>query len=123
MDAAINLQEKLSLIKEHWSPRVIGEVENSYVKLAKLKESLDWHKHEDEDELFLVLDGHLRIELEDRPIGLTAGELYIVPKGVMHNPVADEECSVLLFEKKSTQHTGDLNIDQTHSLDEQLRPL
>ena len=123
MDAPINLREKIAQLDEFWSPRVVGEIDGSYAKVAKVKGSLAWHKHDDEDELFLVIDGQLRIELEDRAIELNPGEMYIVPKGVMHNPVAERECSVLLFEKKSTRHTGDLDIEKTRTIEDQLRPI
>jgi mannose-6-phosphate isomerase-like protein (cupin superfamily) len=111
------LAEKLT---DHWSPRVIAEVDDSYVKVAKLKGELAWHSHEAEDELFLVLKGTLRIEMEGRTVTLNAGELFVVPKGVRHNPVADEECHILLLERKSTAHTGDVMTERTRSLEEQL---
>lgn len=123
MNKAINLNEKVSRLTEHWSPRIIGEVDDNYVKIAKLKGSLAWHKHDNEDELFIVIDGSLSIEFEDRTVILESGDMYIVPKGVMHNPVAKEECSVLLVEKKSTRHTGDLNLEQTKSVEDQSRPI
>jgi len=108
---------------EFWSPRVIGEVDDSFIKVAKLHGSLTWHSHDKEDELFLVLKGHLRIELEGRAVELGEGEMFIVPKGVRHNPVADEECQILLIESKSTLHTGAVVMERTRSLHEQLRPL
>lgn len=123
MNTAINLKEKAAKLTEFWSPRVLGELDGSYAKIAKLKGSLAWHKHDDEDELFLVIEGHLRMELEDETIELGPGDLYIVPKGVMHNPVAEEECSVLLIEKKNTKHTGNLELEKTKSIEDQLRPL
>lgn len=110
-------------LTEFWSPRVIGEVDDAYLKVAKVQGSLAWHSHDQEDELFLVLKGRLRIELEDGAVDLAEGELYIVPKGVRHNPVAAEECHLLLIERKSTQHTGTVATDRTRSLAEQLRPL
>ena len=110
-------------LTEHWSPRVIGEVDDAYIKVAKVKGTLAWHSHEHEDELFLVLNGHLRIEMEDRTVELGQGEMFIVPKGVRHNPVADEECQIMLIERKSTLHTGDVVIEATRSMDEQLRPV
>ena len=109
--------EKLT---DHWSPRVVAEVDDSYVKVAKVKGTLTWHSHEGEDELFLVLKGTLRIEMEDRAVTLNAGELFVVPKGVRHNPVADEECHILLFERKSTAHTGDVVTNRTRSIKDQL---
>jgi mannose-6-phosphate isomerase-like protein (cupin superfamily) len=110
-------------LTEFWSPRVIGEVDESYVKVAKVQGSLAWHAHEHEDELFLVLKGRLRIELEQGAVELGEGEMVIVPKGVRHNPVAEEECLLLLVERKETRHTGDAVTEKTRSLAEQLRPL
>jgi len=110
-------------LTELWSPRVIAEVDDMYMKVARLQGVLAWHSHDHEDELFLVLRGALRIEMEDGPVDLAEGELFIVPKGVRHNPVAAEECLVLLIESKSTLHTGTLTTDRTRSLAEQLRPL
>ena len=112
-----------SALTEHWSPRVIGEVDDAYIKVAKVKGTLAWHSHEHEDELFLVLSGRLRIEMEDRTVELGQGEMFIVPKGVRHNPVADDECGIMLIERKSTLHTGDLVIEGTRSVEEQLRPV
>jgi mannose-6-phosphate isomerase-like protein (cupin superfamily) len=109
-------------LTELWSPRVIGEVDDAYVKVAKVHGSLTWHSHADEDELFFVLEGRLRIELEDRHVELDAGEMFIVPKGVRHNPVAQNECHVMLIERKSTLHTGDVSTARTRSIAEQLRP-
>jgi len=108
---------------EFWSPRVIGEVNDAYVKVAKLMGSLAWHSHEDEDELFLVLKGRLRIELEGGNVELGEGDMHVVPKGVRHNPVAEEECHIMLIERKSTRHTGDVITDKTRSLADQLRPV
>ncbi|SFB13013.1 Mannose-6-phosphate isomerase, cupin superfamily [Collimonas sp. OK607] len=110
-------------LTEHWSPRVVAEVDDSYVKVAKVKGSLAWHSHEHEDELFLILKGHLRIEMEQGNVELGEGEMYVVPKGVRHNPVAEEECHLMLIERKTTLHTGDVVSEKTRSLDEQLRPL
>ena len=112
-----------SALTEHWSPRVIGEVDDAYIKVAKVKGALAWHSHEHEDELFLVLSGHLCIEMEDRTVELGQGEMFIVPKGVRHNPVADDECQIMLIERKSTLHTGDVVVEGTRSVDEQLRPV
>ena len=103
-----------------WSPRIVAEVDDAYVKVARIHGSLAWHRHEDEDELFLVLDGRLRIELQDGAVDLEDGELFVVPKGVRHNPVADDECLVLLVERKSTLHTGDVVTDRTRSIADQL---
>lgn len=110
-------------LTELWSPRVIGEVDDAYIKVAKVQGSLAWHSHENEDELFLVLKGHLRIELEGRTVELGEGEMFVVPKGVRHNPVAEEECQLMLIERKSTLHTGTVTAEKTRSLAEQLRPI
>ncbi len=110
-------------LAELWSPRVVAEVDDAYVKVARVHGTLAWHAHADEDELFYVLKGRLRIEMEARTVELGEGELFVVPKGVRHNPVADEECHLLLIERKSTRHTGDEVTDKTRSLAEQLRPL
>lgn len=110
-------------LTELWSPRVIAEIDDSYIKVAKVHGSLAWHNHEHEDEMFFVLKGHLKIEMKESIAKLNAGEMFVVPKGVMHNPIADEECLIMLIEKKSTLHTGDTITEKTKSLDEQLRPL
>lgn len=112
-----------SSLTELWSPRVIAEVDDSYIKVAKVHGSLTWHNHEHEDEMFMVLQGHLKIEMKESVVELNAGQMFVVPKGVMHNPIADEECLIMLIEKKSTLHTGDTITEKTKSLDEQLRPL
>ena len=102
---------------------VTARMNDAYVKVAKVQGSLAWHRHEGEDELFLVLKGRLRIELEAGPVELGEGEMFVVPKGVLHNPVAEEECHLLLIEPKATRHTGDTVSERTRSLAEQLRPL
>ena len=112
-----------SALAEHWSPRVIAEVDDAYVKVAKVVGSLAWHSHDDEDEFFYVLAGSLRIEMEDRTVELDAGDAFVVPKGVRHNPVADRECLVMLIERKTTQHTGNTVTAKTRSIAEQLRPV
>jgi mannose-6-phosphate isomerase-like protein (cupin superfamily) len=103
-----------------WSPRVVGEVDDTYIKVAKLKGAFTWHSHENEDELFYVLKGRMRIEMEHTTVELNEGQMYIVPKGVRHNPSAAEECHVLLIERKSTLHTGNVETAQTRSIEEQL---
>ena len=110
-------------LTELWSPRVIAEVDDSYIKVAKVQGTFGWHAHTDEDELFLILKGRLRIEMEQGPVELGPGEIFVVPKGTRHNPVAEEECHLMLIERKSTLHTGDTVTDKTRSLAEQLRPL
>lgn len=121
MTKATSPQAVAAALTEYWSPRVVGELEDNYIKVAKVHGSLCWHSHDDEDELFLVLKGHLRIELENaEAIELDQGEMFVVPKGVRHNPVAAEECHILLIERKCTLHTGDVVMDKTRSLAEQL---
>lgn len=110
-------------LTELWSPRVVAEVDDAYIKVAKVHGSLTWHSHANEDELFLVLKGRLRIEMEDRSVELGESEMFVVPKGVRHNPVADEECHLMLIERKSTLHNGDIVTERTRTLAEQLRPV
>jgi len=123
MTHVVSPSQAAAALTEFWSPRVVGEVDEAYIKVAKVQGSLVWHSHEAEDELFLVLKGHLRIELEDGAVELDEGELFVVPKGVRHNPVAEQECHLLLIERKSTLHTGTEVTERTRSIDEQLRPL
>jgi mannose-6-phosphate isomerase-like protein (cupin superfamily) len=120
---AVSPQQIAASLTELWSPRVIGEVDDTYIKVAKVHGSLAWHSHESEDELFLVLKGRLRIELEARTVELGEGEMFVVPKGVRHNPVAPDECHIMLIERKSTLHTGTVTTEKTRSLAEQLRPV
>jgi len=112
-----------SSLTELWSPRIIAEVDDAYIKVAKVHGSLAWHSHDNEDELFLVLEGRLRIEMEGGNVELAEGEMFVVPKGVRHNPVAEQECLLMLIERKTTQHTGDVVTGKTRSLADQLRPL
>ena len=110
-------------LSEFWSPRVVAEVDDVYVKVAKVQGTLTWHAHDNEDELFYILKGRLRIEMEMQTVELSEGDVYVVPKGVRHNPVAEEECHVMLIERKTTQHTGTEVTEKTRSLEEQLRPV
>lgn len=110
-------------LTELWSPRVIAEVDDSYIKVAKIHGALAWHSHENEDELFLILKGNLKIELEQETINLGEGDIYVVPKGVRHNPIAENECHVMLIERKTTLHTGDVITEKTRSIADQLRPV
>ena len=109
----INLTQKFSLIEEYWSPRIAGELNDSYVKLAKLKGEFVWHHHEKEDELFLVIKGRLCMKLRDGDCWIEEGEFLIVPRGVEHCPVAEEEVHVLLLEPKSTLNTGNVVNERT----------
>lgn len=123
MPDVVSPGEAAAALTELWSPRVIAELEDSYVKVAKVQGTLAWHSHENEDELFYILRGSLTIEMEGRTVVLHEGEMFVVPKGVRHNPIAERECHVLLIERKSTQHTGTEVTAKTRSLSEQLRPL
>ena len=109
----INLNQKFALFQQYWSPKIVGELNDSYIKLAKLKGEFVWHQHESEDELFLVVKGHLLIKLRDRDIQLKEGEFVIIPKGVEHLPIAEEEVHVLLLEPKSTLNTGNVQNERT----------
>ena len=123
MTKVVSPKEVALALTELWSPRVVGELDDAYVKVAKLHGSLAWHSHENEDEMFLILKGHLRIEMEDGSVDLDEGQMFVVPKGVRHNPVAENECHILLIERKTTLHTGSVKTDKTRSLAEQLRPV
>ncbi|WP_379988770.1 cupin domain-containing protein [Dokdonella soli] len=100
---------------------MVAELDDSYVKVAKVHGTLAWHSHDDEDELFFILAGRLRIEMESDTVELGEGEMFVVPKGVRHNPVAEQECLLMLIERKSTLHTGNVVTGKTRSLAEQLR--
>ena len=116
----VDLEARFAEVTELWSPKVIGRVNDQYVKIARLQGEFVWHAHEDEDELFLVIRGLLRIQLEDGDVTLRPGEFVIVPRGVRHNPMAAEECWVMLIETVSTKHTGDVVNERTRSIAEQL---
>lgn len=109
----VNLLEKFSTFSEHWSPKIVGELNQQQVKIAKLKGEFVMHQHDNEDELFLVIEGVLNIELEDKTLELKQGEFVIIPKGVKHKPYAKEEVKVLLFEPASTLNTGNINNELT----------
>jgi mannose-6-phosphate isomerase-like protein (cupin superfamily) len=109
----VNLSNKFSLFQEHWKPKIAGEVNDSYVKLVKFKGEFLWHRHEAEDELFLVVKGNLVIKLRDRELHLAEGEFAIIPRGVEHMPVAEEEVHVMLIEPKTTLNTGDRQTNRT----------
>ena len=109
----VNLAEKFAAFEEKWSPRVVAELNGQHVRLAKLEGSFIWHQHPNEDELFLVVHGRLTLRLRDRDVVLNPGELFVVPRGVEHLPIAEEECHVLLFEPASTLNTGDVENERT----------
>ena len=116
----VNLKAAAGELEEQWSPRVVAQVADQYVKVAKVQGEFVWHAHEGEDELFLVLKGSLRIQMEEGEVTLAAGDIFVVPAGVRHNPVAEEECWLALVEPAHTKHTGDVVTDRTRSIDEQL---
>jgi mannose-6-phosphate isomerase-like protein (cupin superfamily) len=109
----VNLGEKLALFSDHWSPKIVGELNGQQVKLVKFQGEFVWHKHDHEDELFLVVKGRFRMEFRDRYVLLDQGEFLIVPRGVEHRPVAEEEVHVLLFEPATTLNTGNVRNERT----------
>lgn len=111
----VNIKEKFSLFNDYWNPKIAGEINDSYVKFVKLKGEFVWHQHEQEDEMFLVVKGELLIKFRDKDVWLHEGEFLIIPKGVEHMPVAEEEVHVLLLEPKSTLNTGDQMNEKTVS--------
>ena len=120
MVETVNLVRKFGLFQDLWSPKIVGEVNDFYVKLVKLKGEFVWHHHETEDELFLVFRGNLTIRLRDRQIRLKEGEFVVIPRGVEHRPVAREEVHVLLLEPKSTLNTGNVQDERTIAEPERL---
>jgi mannose-6-phosphate isomerase-like protein (cupin superfamily) len=109
----VNLESKFSLFHEHWSPKIIGELNGQQVKIAKIQGEFIWHHHEDEDELFLVVKGELTIKLPDKDVHLHAGEFLIVPRGVKHKPVAERETQILMVEPTGTLNTGNVQSERT----------
>ena len=112
---AVNLAQKFALFSDHWHPRIVGALNGQLVKLAKLQGEFDWHFHEAEDELFLVIKGTLTMQLRDREVTIGAGEFFIVPHGVEHRPVAPEEVHVVLFEPAATGNTGNVITEKTRT--------
>ena len=120
MGPIVNFISELDKVTDYWSPRIVGRVNAQYVKVAKLKGELVWHKHDAEDELFYVIKGQLIIQYEDGAVTLNQGDFHIVPKGVLHNPVAEQECWIALIETVTTAHTGDAITSRTKSVEDQL---
>lgn len=116
---SVHLETKFAQIHEHWSPHIVGELNGQHVKLAKLKGEFVWHLHDNEDELFLVIKGTLRMRMRDREVTINEGEFLIVPCGVEHQPIADEEVHVMLFEPAGTLNTG--NVRHAYTVDEPER--
>lgn len=116
-----DLVAQFEQVSSYWSPKVVAQVNDQYIKVAKVLGELVWHSHDDEDELFYVVRGRLRIQYGNgREVELPAGSMHVVPRGTPHNPVADEECWIMLVELASTRHTGDVQSPLTRSVDEQL---
>ena len=121
MITPVNLNRSFSELAEHWSPKVVGRVNNQYVKVAKLLGELAWHKHDDEDEMFQVLKGALRIQVEGQgDVVLATGDFCVIPSGTLHNPIAEQECWIMLIETVTTQHTGNVQTPLTRTIQEQL---
>jgi mannose-6-phosphate isomerase-like protein (cupin superfamily) len=109
----VNVREKLALFSDHWNPRVVGELNGQHVKLTKFQGEFVWHDHAAEDEMFLVVRGSFRMDFRDRSVTLNEGEFLIVPRGVEHRPVAEQEVAVMLFEPAEIKHTGDVESELT----------
>ena len=118
MIEAVNLAQKLTLFQEYWNPKVVGELNDNYLKVVKVKGEFVWHKHDEDDELFLVLKGRLVIQLRDQDITLNEGDFLVVPKGVEHRPVAEDEAHILLIEPKTVVNTGDATDERKIAPDE-----
>ena len=119
-DHIVNINETFESISEFWSPKIVSKVNDQYMKLAKIKGEFVWHKHDNEDELFYIIKGKLIMEYEDRKILLKVGDVHVVPKGVMHNPIAENECWIMLIETVSTAHTGNTLSEKSKSIEEQF---
>jgi mannose-6-phosphate isomerase-like protein (cupin superfamily) len=118
MTEKVHLAEKLKLFSEHWHPKIVARVNDSDIRIVKLKGEFVWHKHDDTDDFFLVLKGHVTVQLRDGDVELDEGELYVVPRGVEHCPRADEEAAVLLIERAGTVNTGDAGGPRTANPEE-----
>ena len=116
-----NILQEFSRVSEYWSPKIVGELNGQYLKIAKIKGEFVWHDHAGEDELFWVVKGEMDLRFRTRTVHLKEGEFFVVPKGVEHNPKAEDECWVVLLEPKATLHTGDKKTKLTKSVDDQLK--
>lgn len=110
---AINLKEKLALFGDHWSPKIVSQMNDYYFKLVKVEGEFVWHSHPETDEVFLVIEGEMRIDFRDGAVGLKQGEMVVVPRGMEHRPFAEQECQILLIEPTSTVNTGDAGGERT----------
>jgi mannose-6-phosphate isomerase-like protein (cupin superfamily) len=117
----IDLAERLARVREPWSPRIVGEANGQYLKLARGEGTLEWHSHADEDEVFLCLEGRLVLELRDREVALGPGQLFVVPRGVEHRPRAEPTASILLFEPRTTLHLGGMGGEREVAIEDQAR--
>lgn len=115
-----SFRNALAQVEDYWLPRVVGTVNDQYIKVAKLKGQLAWHKHDHEDEMFFIVYGRLRLQFEGYEVQLKRGEFYVVPRNTMHNPIADKECGVVLIETVTTLHTGHVQTPLTKTIDQQL---
>lgn len=109
----VNIKDKFELFDDHWHPRIIGQLNGQDVRIAKVKGEFVWHEHKEEDEMFLLIRGSLRIEFRDKTVELKEGEMLIIPKGVEHKPVAEEEAWIMLLEPSATKHTGEVKDERT----------
>jgi mannose-6-phosphate isomerase-like protein (cupin superfamily) len=109
----INISQKLNLFDEYWSPKIVAELNDDYIKIVKIKGQFDWHHHKEEDELFFVFKGRLLIRFRDEDVWLDEGEFIVIPKGVDHLPIAEEEAHILLIEPKNTLNTGNIQSEKT----------
>jgi mannose-6-phosphate isomerase-like protein (cupin superfamily) len=120
VEQPIDILAQFGRVTDYWSPKVVAQVNDQYVKVARLLGEMDWHRHAEEDELFWVLRGRLRLEFREHAVELTEGQCCVVPRGVEHHPVAAEECWIVLVETVTTRHTGERTTAQTRSIEEQL---
>tara|TARA_Y100000758_G_C16037850_1_gene417106 strand:- start:114 stop:473 length:360 start_codon:yes stop_codon:yes gene_type:complete len=111
----INLKEKLSMFSEHWSPKIVAEMNDYHIKLVKIKGDFVWHNHDDTDEVFIVIEGNMKIEFEKKTVELNEGEMYVVPKGVNHKPFAESECKIMIIEPSGVVNTGNIESNLTAS--------
>jgi mannose-6-phosphate isomerase-like protein (cupin superfamily) len=117
---SINIKEELNQVKDFWFPRIVGKVNNQHIKVAKLEGTFTWHSHDDEDELFYVIKGWTLIEFEKGSVRLDEGDFYVVPRGLKHNPIAKEECWIILIESVTTKHTGNVILPDTKYVEQKL---
>ena len=120
MENAVNLNDKFDQFSEQWTPKIVGDLNDTHILLAKVQGEFVWHQHDDQDEMFLVIKGALTIKLPDRSVQVRAGEFFVVPKATQHCPIADEEAHIILIEPKTTKHTGETVTTRTATQYERL---